>query len=60
MYEPEAQWGLNTPWTTGARHDAITECVRCSRGPRRALERHSDRMYLGVCVQQLQRVGGVV
>jgi len=60
MYELEAQWGLNIPWTTGARHDAITECARCSTGPRRALERRSDRMYLNVCVQQLQRVGGVV
>src|SRR5258707_11527120 len=42
MYELEAQWGLNIPWTTGARHDAITECVRCSTGPRRALERRND------------------
>ena len=39
MYELEAQWGPKTPWTTGARYDAITECVRCATGARRARER---------------------
>ena len=56
MYELEAQWGPKTPWTTGARHDAITECVRCSTGPRRARKRvHRPGVPERVCAAAAAR-----
>src|SRR5258707_3312194 len=52
--------GTEDPWTTGARDDAITECVRCSMDHVVLESECIDRMYLNVYVPQLQRVGGVV